>query len=500
MKKIIVFFAFFLAVTGVRAESILRVCDDVRDPVSLNPYKVFDEKSYTVIQQMLEGLLRFDENGKLEFALAERWERISPTIMRFYLRKNVFFHNGEPFNAHAVKFSLEKYINPATGYPGIGFVGSISRAEIVDDYTVDIITLFPDGLLLNRLAAFVLIVPVDYYSRVGDAGFAAHPIGTGPFAFENWEKGSRISLKKNPSHWQRGHLKLDRLEFYFVPVDKQVRMLLTNKLDLITEMPGTMTSTVMEERSKKVMKQKAFWTVGATMNTDTPVLSNPTVRQALNFALDKADLVRYDSFGNGVVLASLSMEGERGHNPELTPYPYNPEKAKKLLAAAGVTLPLRLKTHARVYSERAAKIIAAHLARVGVELEIKTFSDAESLQSLHTEKWDIGLAGLPDPMCDSFFIQSTLFYSKSPFSLMKNPEYDKRLENMLTTLEDDKRELLARELDKYIYENAFGLFTYQKIRTYGMDERVNFVPYISGMPHFFKTSMVNGQDDPPQGN
>src|ERR1051326_7323724 len=147
--------------------SILRVCDDIKDPPNLDPFQVFSEKTHTIIQQALEGLVRLNTDGKLEPALAESWERIDEKTIRFHLRKNVLFHNGEMFDAKAVKFSLEHYVDPETKYPGFGFVSTIARVSILDDHTIDIITHIPDGLILNRLAAFCQIVPPLYYQKVG---------------------------------------------------------------------------------------------------------------------------------------------------------------------------------------------------------------------------------------------------------------------------------------------------------------------------------------------
>src|SRR5262249_55194959 len=109
----------------------LRVCDDVKDPLGLNPYQSFSEKALIIIQQVLECLVRLAAQGRLEPAVAESWERVNDTTMRFHLRKGVVFHNGEPFNGLCVKTSLERYVDPKTQYPGLGFVSAIERVDVV---------------------------------------------------------------------------------------------------------------------------------------------------------------------------------------------------------------------------------------------------------------------------------------------------------------------------------------------------------------------------------
>ena len=161
-----------VGISGVKAESVesagaaparvgLVVCDDVQDPQTLDPHKQFDEKNHTIVQQIFDGLVRFNPEGEIEPALAVRYERIDPVTMRFHLREGVKFHNGEPFNAEAVRFSIERYKDPKTGFPARPFIDMIG-CKVIDGHTVDLVTQYPDGLLLNRLAGFVLIVPPQY--------------------------------------------------------------------------------------------------------------------------------------------------------------------------------------------------------------------------------------------------------------------------------------------------------------------------------------------------
>ncbi len=343
------------------------------------------------------------------------------------------------------------------------------------------------------------IVPPKYFAEVGDKGFALHPVGTGPFAFVSWTDKA-VTFKANRSYWMPGYPKVDGLVFLFAPADEQANMLRRGEADLVTELPGTFT-TEMKQDNLTIAKQSTYWTVGATMRTDSGPLADVRVRKALNLAINREDLIRYDNKGNGTVLASLTMEGEEGHNPDLTPYPYNPDEARKLLADAGVKTPLVLKTLIRAQGARTASILAAQLRKIGVVLDIApVYTDADVIEGLHskTKKWDIAIAGLPDPMCHTFFIQSILLFSQSPFSLEKDPAFDGQLGHFMTTLDDKERDKIGRELDRFVYEQSLSLFTYQKIKTYGLSNRVNFTPYISGMPYFFSTSMTPTPMPPAQ--
>lgn len=465
------------------------MCDDVEDAPSLNPYRIFSEKTLTILQQTLEGLVRFGPGGEIEPALAVRWKRLDSLRTRFYLREGVFFHNGESFDADSVKFSLEKYVDPETRYPGYGFIDTIAGVTIVDRYTVDVVTHRPDGLLLNRLAAWAHIVPHAYYREVGDAGFSEHPVGTGPFEFRGWRKGERILFAANRRYWAAGLPRVAGLDFVFLPSDRQVEALLSGDVDLLLHLPGTRTMKVQSSTGAYVLKRPTFYTVVGTFNLAREPLSKKGVRRALNMAIDRKALVRYDLLGNGIPVASVTLPGEFGHNESLESYPYDPAGAKRLLAAEGYPDGLSLKVLLKVNSLRAGKIIAKQLEEVGVRLDITLMTDAKIFELMKDKsRWDMMIADCPDPMHHSFFIMSIFLGGRSPFSLASSPGFDERIEGVVAALDPERQRSLARELDAYIHAEYLVLPTYKRNRTYGIARGVNFIPYLSGMPHFLRAS------------
>ncbi|MBU2575040.1 MAG: ABC transporter substrate-binding protein, partial [Elusimicrobia bacterium] len=410
---------------------VLNVCDDVADPLTLDPQKQFSEKNYTICWQIFDGLVRFDPDGKIEPALAVSWERLDKTRVRFKLREGVSFHNGEPFNAESVKFSIERYLNPETGFPGLYFVDSLARAEVIDARTVDLVTKYPDGILLNRLAGLVLMVPPEYIKEKGAEYFAQNPVGTGAFVFKKWEKGSSVQLDANKEYWLKGFPKVDGLVFKFIPYEKQLKALFSGEVDLVTDLPGTQTLKVMENPRFAVLKKASFYTMPFSLNLSSGPLSNLDVRRALNHAVDKESLIRYDLMGNGQPIATLSMPGETGHNSSLRPYEYNPGKARKLLAKAGYPGGFTLEFLVKKNAERTAKIVAANLKRIGVNLNITLVSDADMVKEFKSRKYDMFIADVPDPMCHSYFVQSIVLFSKSPYAWGGDAKFDEMLMKMV---------------------------------------------------------------------
>ncbi|MBI2071211.1 MAG: ABC transporter substrate-binding protein [Elusimicrobia bacterium] len=464
---------------------VLRVCEDVvDDAITLDPRKEFSEKNHTIIQQMFEGLVRLDTDGKIEPALATSWRWVDERSLEFTLREGVRFHNGEIFDAQAVKFSIEQFVDPKVGYPGAGFLGSVEKVVVLDARHVVLKTKFVDGILPHRLAALITIMPPRYIAEHGDQYFAGHPVGTGPFKFVQWEKNKEIVLAANTDYWLKGYPKFTGLVFKFIPGDEQINQLLKGEIDLVTEVPGTATLEVMKSPIVRIVKKEGFYTVASSLNSKTGPLSDRRVRQALNYAVDKKDLIRYDLLGNGKSLATMTMPGEIGHNPGLKPYPYNPKKARRLLTDAGYPDGFRVKALVKVNAMRTMQIIAKQLARVNIHVDIHPTTDAVAVSDMQKESWDWVYAGCPDPMSHSFFIHFIFLSSLSPFSVNKDAKYDELLTKMVGALDENEQHKIGMELDQYVHEQALSLFTYQRIKIYGIRRDIHFIPPVTGVPYY----------------
>jgi len=483
--SLILLLTLSLPVFGMTEKDFLVVCDSVGGVLTLDPHKQFSGKNHIICQQIFEGLLRFNPDGKIEPALATSWKRIDDLRVRFNLRKGVKFHNGETFDAKAVKFSIERYFKPEINFPALGFIKPMTHAEIINNYTVDIITSRPDGLLLNRLAAFVLIIPPKYLKEMGDEHFAKNPVGTGAFKFGKWIKGEKVVLPSNENYWMKGYPKVKGLAFVYLHPEKRLKPLLEGKIHLVTNFPGTQTSFIRKNPKTDIIKKPTFRTLTFSFDVSSKYLSNLKVRKALNYAINKRDLIRYDLMGNGKRIATLSMPGEAGHNPNLKPYEYNVSRAKKLLTEAGYPKGFSISVATKKTAIRSAKIIASQLKKIGVKLDIVLLPMTTLMTSAKSGEYDMQLGDIPDPMCHNYFIQYLKFYHKSPFSMWKDPVFGRMIMDMASTIDEKLRDEKAKTLDTYIYENALSIFTYQKMSVIAKRKNVEFEPYVSGMPYFF---------------
>ena len=177
-------------------------------------------------------------------------------IIQMKLRKGVHFHNGELFDAKVVKFSLERIINPKTKSPHASLWHPLERVDVVDRYTVNIKTKYPDALILQRLVAFGIIVSPKQFKKVRAEGMAKHPIGTGPFRFKEWIKGEKIVLTANKEYWKADESKIDKAEFYFYDVNTRFEKFMSGELDMISDIKPTVALEVVKSKDNRILKQQ----------------------------------------------------------------------------------------------------------------------------------------------------------------------------------------------------------------------------------------------------
>lgn len=474
-----------LSLAQAAAPRTLVVCDDVEDPMTLDPHREFSEKNHTLVQQIFEGLVRFGPEGSIEPVLATEWRRLDELRVEFKLRRGVVFHNGEPFTAASVRFSVERYLDPATGFPARGYIDSLDKVEVVDEHTVTVVTRYPDGLLLNRLAGFILIVPERHYRESAAEALRERPVGSGAFEFGSWEKGRRVVLKANRRYWDPRYPRVDELVFRFIPNEGQVDALLRGEIDVLMSLPGTRTLEVQRNPGTVVQKKLALYTMAGNFNLDRPPLSDRRVREAINLAVDRKDLIRYDILGNGIPLATLGLPDEFGTDSSLKPYPHDPRRARRLLAEAGYPAGFELQVLLKVNAERAGRILARQLGRVGIRMNFTPVTDAQLFERLKERgRWDMAIYSCPDPMHHAFFIRSIFVAGSSPFALASDPGIDERLGRLVRTLDLGEQRKVSEELDRYIHAEFLALPTYQRLGVYGVRRGVDFTPYKSGMPYF----------------
>jgi peptide/nickel transport system substrate-binding protein len=410
--------------------------------------------------------------------LAVSHKVVNDTTWEFKLRKGVTFHNGTPMTAKDVKFSIDRMIDPQTKTFFFPFISTIKEVKIIDDFTIHIITKGPDPLLLKRLNFSLFIFPADLFKEKGAEAFFQHPVGTGPFKFVSWTRNDRMVLEANEAYWD-GSPKVKRLIFRPVPeVATRLAELQTGNADIITSIPPFLVSQVKDSANANVQSIPSGRVMFLYINclTEGP-LKDKKVRQAINYAIDKKSIIENILKGSGIQMAVNLTPLHFGYDPKMKPYPYDPGKAKKLLAEAGHASDLKLVFNTPsgryILDKEVSQAIAGMLNAVGIQTEMKVHEWGTYTQILTGRKLqDIGFIGWSLVLADADSTFFPYFTPESVFSYYSTPALKEKILKARTILDEKKRLEIYKEIQKEIFEEAPLVYLYQQIDHYGVAKRV----------------------------
>jgi peptide/nickel transport system substrate-binding protein len=300
---------------------------------TLDPYTHTTVAWQNFTASMIEQLVYFDpDKPQILPGLATSWRNVDDKTLELKLRQGVKFTNGEAFDAASAKYSLDMLIKAA---PYSIWSGSFASVEAVGTDTIRVISKQPTGIVLPTLARGSYMYPATYHKEQGEK-FGAAPVGTGPYKFVSYEKGSLLTLEANPNYWG-GKPTYTKLMFRIIPEEAaRVAALKTGEVQLITQISGASIPELSAASNVSLVKRTGLRQSAAFFDTtlDTPI-KNKLVRQALNYAVDKQALVKLFGGEASVLEGQFVTSGVPGFNTSIKAYPYDPAKAKQLLAQAG---------------------------------------------------------------------------------------------------------------------------------------------------------------------
>lgn len=454
------------------------------DSVKLDPADVTDTESVRVTRQIYESLLS-DKPGTFDLTegLATKWE-VSDDGRKwtFHLRQSVNFQDGTPFNADAVVFNFNRWMdktNPyhkgdfeyfATMFGGLkgdpGFV--IQDVKKVDEATVEFDLAHPFAPFLADLSmpAFAIASPKDIQDHNGDISHS--PVGTGPFEFVSWTPNDKIVLKKNPNYWEKGLPHLDKVVFQVIK-DNESRLnaLRNGELDMMVGLNPSDTASVKANQNLQLFTLPSNNVGYLALNTQKKPFDDPRVRQAINMAIDKQALIDAYYNGQAVPAASVLPPVMWGNDPSIQSYPVDTNKAKQLLASAGYANGFKTELWAmpvaRPYMpdpEKIAGAIQADLQEIGIDAKIVSYDWATYLKKLsrgeHTMALIGGTGDNGDPD-DFLYLQLDSDNAKVPaqnFAFYKNPDVHKLFIQAQQETDQNKRAALYMKAEQIIYKDA----------------------------------------------
>lgn len=455
------------------------------EPERLNP---ITEETMEMEPMIFRGLTKFDEQNKPVADLAKSWEISKDNLTyTFHLRDNVKWHDGQPFTAKDVKFTIDAILNPQNNSPNLQELEEIKKVEVIDDHTIKIILKKQFPPLLDKLTRGIVPEHLLAGKDIATADFNNQPIGTGPFKFIQWKKGENIILEANKDYYG-AKPKLEQVIFKILP-DPNVRavQLETGEIDLALLEPDQLKR--MEKVNSIVVYKVPTADYRVMMfNFRKPLWQDVKVRQAICYATNRQAILDGILSGEGS-LAYGPLQLNWANNPKVMKYDYNLEKAKTLLAEAGWKMGAdgilekngqKLSFKLTTFNNDPVRVnivnaLSADLKKIG----INCIPDPKERGSFQWDQVDSFLLGWGSPF-DPDDHTYKLFHSSQidkgwNLQAYKNQQVDKYLELARTTDSQEKRkEYYAKFQEKLAKDPSFDFIVYLKA-LYGVNKNVSGV-------------------------
>jgi peptide/nickel transport system substrate-binding protein len=457
----------------------------------LDPVRHSGRVAESMLRHIYEPLVRFEKDfATVVPALATEWERLDELTMQFKLREGVQFHNGEPFNAEAVRYSILRPLQEETrGNLAGSRYGTIEDVEIVDDYTINLITRFPDPVLIFRLAAgFHTNIMAPEWAAQGQEVVSREANGTGPYKLVSWRPNEDLVLEANPDYWD-GPPEIERVRITVISeTATRVAALRTGEVHIATDMPPEELPAIDESDRARVMTVDSNRSAFYWISVEAEPFDDPRVRQAINYAANVDGVIATVLAGMGTRLATTVPPFAFGFNPDLEPYPHDPDRARELLAEAGHPDGIDLQIwyfDGRIPKQREvaeAMCIEMQQANIRCTPEMR---ESALLTELMRNNETVGLAfgswgnafsdGLDsiEPLFGCAEWEARMDWTR-PYGC--NQELEELIVAAQQEVDEEARAQIIRDAQVVLYEDAAALFQYLVVDAYGVDNWVLWEP------------------------
>ena len=465
---------------NIRTDIVIGATADV---VSPDPHAQNDTSSSKVIHMMFDYLVALNGEGEFDPMLAESWEQEDDLTWVFHLREGVKFHNGEEMTASDVKYSLERCAESAIAKQA---VEAIETIEVVDDYTVKLITSYPFAPLLSKLASSkCAIVPEEYTKECdaeSDTAFQEAPVGTGPFKFDSWTPNNEFKVVRNDDYWA-GTPKCTSIVCRVIPEATSLTIALeTGEVDMVESVIAVDAERVKTNEDLKTMElvQGAVTYLG--MNYAKEPYNNTDLRKAIAYAIDREAIIEVVLEGYGEILNTVFPPMMAAYDDTIEGYPYDVEKAKEYLAKAGypdggLTVEIATSGDER---NRIAQLIQANLADIGITVDIALLEWGAYLDYVagqDHQMFILGWSNAYDPdgnMYDVFHKDRPSTTNRSNF---RNDEVSALIDQARTELDWTKREEMYKQLQQMIMDEPVWVPLFAKTAIVGMNKGLEGVVF-----------------------
>ncbi|SFI26600.1 peptide/nickel transport system substrate-binding protein [Tindallia magadiensis] len=434
------------------------------DADTLDPHGTNDQPSSRVMKQIYETLVSQNEDMELTPGLAEEWEQIDELTFEFKLREGVLFHNGEELKASDVEFTLLRALDSAN----VGhIVGEIDPDgfEIVDDYTIRISTKEPFAPLLAHLAhTGTSILNQAAVEEFGD-DYGENPVGTGPYRFDKWTRGSEIHLERFEDY-HGDNAKMERITFRNIQEDgNRTIELETGEIHIAYDILPTDISRIEGNDELMLARDLNFSTVYLGFNAKKEPFDDVRVRQAINYAINVESIINTVMEGSGEVATGPIGPMVWAANDELEPYGFDVAKAQELMNEAGLEdgFSTTIWTNDNQLRQDIAVIAQSQLAEIGIEVDIQVLEWGAYLEGTANGEHDMFILGWVTVTGDPDYGLYALFHSEQfgaagNRTFYANERVDELLDVARRSVDPDVRETAYREVQEIVRDEAPWLF------------------------------------------
>lgn len=465
---------------------------ELSDASSLDPHGSNDVPSSNVQSNLYETLVNRNADGELVPGLAESWTQVDDVTWEFKLKQGVTFHDGEEFNAEAVKASFDRLLDPEVASPRAFLFEMVTEIKVVDESTVQFVTEYPFSPLLAHLThnGGSIISPKsieeDYAALKADSSLKAgtvigtNPVGTGPFKFESWTPGTEIKLVKF-EEYAGTPANIDSVTFKVVPESAtRVAELQSGYAHIIGAVEPGQVANVNSFEGASVLETASSSLTYLGFNTEKEPFNDPKVRQAISKAIDRPTLIEGIYEGFGIPAISPLAPGIFGYTEDVTSMAYNMDEAKALLEEAGYAdgFKTTIWTNDNPARQQVAIVLQENLKKLNIEAEIEVMEFGSYLEKTAAGEHDMFILGWSNPTGDADYGLYALFHSSQHGdpgnrSFYTSEKVDELLEKGRREADSSAREAIYKEALQLISDESPMAFVLHPYTLTGVSDKVS---------------------------
>lgn len=433
------------------------------EPTTLDPYGKNDSTSAIYKMAIYDTLFALGDDGVAQASIAKSWEYKDDKTLEIKLRDDVVFHDGTKMTAEDVMYSIQKtyessYLNP--------FVNKIDleNTTIDDDYTITLRMVKPSGALLNCLC-YVYIVPKAYHEKLGNDGFAAAPIASGPFIYKEWVHGDRVDYTVNKNYWGQVASAENLVIRTVAESANRTIEIESGGVDIAMSISANDLPNLEANPDLKVVRAASWNNCFIGMNCQKEPFTDVRVRQAISAAIDTASIVKAVYGDTGSVAKGPISPAIWGYNDDLKDHVYDPDLARDLLKQAGYEegqLSVTISVSDTRERQDISEMVENMLSKIGVSCKVDVMENATYLDGIVNAAFQMYILTWPTYTGDAEYGLYDTFYSESATwantCRYNNPVVDELLDQASEVIDPTERAAFYGEIQEILVEESPWVF------------------------------------------